>query len=76
MKMEYFEGIDTQRNFPTIFRQLSDNFPTIFRQLSDNFWTNKSKSKVAAPGSILQPSELHSITLPLRHTNFLSKFYV
>jgi hypothetical protein len=50
IKMEYFEVIDTWRNFPTIFRQLSDNFPTIFRQLSDNFPTNESKSKVATPG--------------------------
>jgi hypothetical protein len=72
--MEYFEGIDTQRSFPTIFRQLSDNFPTIFRQLSDNFPTNESKSKRATPGP--DPSGLHSSTLPLRHTNFLEKTYV
>jgi hypothetical protein len=51
MKMEYFKGIDTFRDFPTIFRQLSDNFPTIFRQLSVNFPTNESKTPGLDPTS-------------------------
>ncbi len=38
-KMEYFEGIGTRRNFPTIFRQLSDHFPTTIRRFSVNFPT-------------------------------------
>ncbi len=43
-KMEYFEGIGTWRNFPTIFHQLSDHFPSTFRPFSVNFPTKESKS--------------------------------
>ncbi len=53
MKMEYFEGIDTQRSFPTIFRQLSDHFPTIFRQFSDE-WIKIKKGNTGARSFILQ----------------------
>jgi hypothetical protein len=80
MKMEYFEGIDTRRNFPTIFRQLSDNFPSTFRQFSVNFPTifrrMNQNQKGQHRGSILNPPRLHSSTLPLRHTNFFEKPYV
>jgi hypothetical protein len=38
-KMEYFEGIGTRQNIPTIFRQLSDHFPSTFRPFSVNFPT-------------------------------------
>jgi hypothetical protein len=43
-EMEYFEGFGTGRNFPTIFRQLSDPFPSTFRPFSVNFPTKESKS--------------------------------
>jgi hypothetical protein len=70
-KMEYFEGIGTWRNFPTIFRQLSDHFPSTFRPFSVNFPTKESKSNGKQREANPHPSWLHSSTLPLRHTYFL-----
>jgi len=70
-KMEYFEGIGTWRNFPTIFRQLSDHFPSTFRPFSVNFPTKESKSNGHQREANPHPSWLHSSTLPLRHTYFL-----
>jgi hypothetical protein len=75
-KMEYFEGIGTWRNFPTIFRQLSDHFPSTFRPFSVNFPTKESKSNGHQREANPHPSWLHSSTLPLRHTDFLYKLCV
>ncbi len=74
-KMEYFEVIGTWRNFPTIFRQLSDHFPSTFRPFSVNFPTKESKSNEHQREANPQPSWLHSSTLPLRHTNYLYIYY-
>ena len=62
MKMEYLEGIGTQRNFPTIFRQLSDNFPK-----------NESKSKGAPPE--LKPTSWFD-EQSIHHSPVYNKVYV
>jgi hypothetical protein len=71
-KMEYYQGIGTRRNFPTIFRQLSDHFPSAFRPFSINCPMKESKSNWHRREANPHPLWLHSSTIPLRHTNFHS----
>jgi hypothetical protein len=52
-KMEYFEGIGTWQNFPTIFRQLSDHFPSTFRPFSDERIKIKRASAGGEPTSFM-----------------------
>ncbi len=56
--------------------KFSDNFPSTFRPFSINFPTKESKSNWHQREANPHPSWLHSYTIPLRHTNFLSMWCV